>query len=939
MRSRQKPSSFKTSLTQYGLVAAASFAFWPAGSLLRADETLPAAQMAPQSAASRSAENQVASLPALPPRTAMQPIKATPIERLLPADLTDSVVLNSRSFGIPFNIDNAGTRPVEVRLFVSRGNDSEWKLFDRKPPTVKEFQFKGTDDGRYWFATRTIDAAGNAQPKDHLSPQLRVFIDTAKPQMSLQVDADASGRVEAAFTYEDQTPIKSIQIHYATDVLREWTKLGADNAVATGKIKFTPKENWQQLSLQIITTDAANNRAVISKLIQRPRIATEKTPDFAVIDAYDHAAGPHEIQLVANGEDNPISSSAARRKLATEGSNKSHPSMYVHRADDTNRSIFVTGGGSQPSDDAKAKLPAVDADAKIAQVPTYAPPTNRRSPQPVTNSFFRPGQPGASASATQPFDPRQTDPRSLTQPNTRTNQFGLSGAPQTRSFGPPSVTQNRKQYQLMRPTPAQPAATATAPPATFAPRLNAPPANVATKLPAANTGASRMLGTQSVDPNAPPVPRGMTAPDSMQRPSAFQLPPSMHTPAITSPTTGAPAIAMPSPQPTTPPFQPAPQFPAQQFAPRQSPPQPFSAIPQFPAAQPSAAPNPGMISLPPASTPEQISNGFGGLNKPNGPQTFAATEQTEPQQPAELSIDRQPPKQRASRTVAEAMRPLDPKTASNNPTQATAKSPSDKQPSKKQPIDVESPAYRAMRQSQADYDQALLADRTVVRYSDSERFSLEYELEAIGAGGAESVELYGSTNAGKTWKRWGNDPDLTSPFDIETKGEGTFAFKIVVISRNGLASPRPLSGETPDIAVIVDKSKPDVKITDVKYGEGERTGSLVIRYDCKDPNLMQRPIALSFSDSPDGPWTTIAGGLQNEGDYVWPGDPELPRKIYLRIDAKDRAGNDGTYLLEEPIDSQGLAPRARIRGFRSLSDRSFADPKDQTAGRPSGSFK
>jgi hypothetical protein len=331
---------------------------------------------------------------------------------------------------------------------------------------------------------------------------------------------------------------------------------------------------------------------------------------------------------------------------------------------------------------------------------------------------------------------------------------------------------------------------------------------------------------------------------------------------------------------------------------------------------------------------------------PDGRETLTATEESTSKQEskptAELSIDREAKKPRSNRTVAEAMRPLEPKSADldrqRTATQAQIQAQAQAQP-KKNPIDVDSPAYRAMRQSQAAYDQALLADRSVVRYSDSERFSLDYELEAVGAGGAEAVELYGSTNAGQTWKRWGNDPDLVSPFDIETKGEGTFAFKIVVISRNGLASPRPLSGETPDIVVIVDKSSPDIKITDVKYGEGERTGSLVIRYDCKDPNLMQRPISLSFSDSPSGPWTTIAAGLRNEGDYVWPGDPELPRQIYLRIDAKDRAGNNGTYLLAEPIDSQGLAPRARIRGFRSLSERGFAEPHDQTAGRPSGTFK
>lgn len=248
--------------------------------------------------------------------------------------------------------------------------------------------------------------------------------------------------------------------------------------------------------------------------------------------------------------------------------------------------------------------------------------------------------------------------------------------------------------------------------------------------------------------------------------------------------------------------------------------------------------------------------------------------------------------------------------------------------------DTESPDYRALRRSQEEYDRAIMAGKAPMRFSDSVRFSLEYELEAVGAGGVEAVELYGSNDGGRSWDRWGDDPDLKSPFDIETKGEGVFAFKIVVVSRNGLASPRPLPQDSPDIVIIVDKSEPDVRINAARYGEGNRAGNLVIRYSVEDHNLVQRPVSLAFSDNLKGPWTTIAAGLQNDGEYIWPGDPELPRELYLRIDAKDRAGNIGSYVLDKPIDARGLAPRARIRGFRSLGENGYTSPRDQTASRP-----
>ncbi|MEM6473997.1 MAG: hypothetical protein AAF802_30890, partial [Planctomycetota bacterium] len=276
----------------------------------------------------------------------------------------------------------------------------------------------------------------------------------------------------------------------------------------------------------------------------------------------------------------------------------------------------------------------------------------------------------------------------------------------------------------------------------------------------------------------------------------------------------------------------------------------------------------------------------------------------------------------APRTLSEAMRPMQ-----STPGFESIPAPSPELPSREsmraerqrvEEFRAQSEAnQRANRETQQRFDLAQLDRGIPFRYSDSNQFSLEYELEAIGELGAQAIELYGSLDGGETWERWGADRDGSSPFDIETKGEGVFAFRMVVLGNNGLSSPRPLSGDSPDIAVVVDQQLPQVKITSARYGRGDRTGSLIVEYECEDDHLMTRPIAISFSDSLEGPWTTIAAGLRNDGSYVWPADPQLPPRIFLRVDATDKAGNIGTYLLDQPIATGGLAPRARILGFRS----------------------
>lgn len=326
-----------------------------------------------------------------------------------------------------------------------------------------------------------------------------------------------------------------------------------------------------------------------------------------------------------------------------------------------------------------------------------------------------------------------------------------------------------------------------------------------------------------------------------------------------------------------------------------------TAQPQSTAVQPQTPFFTETIPVPEGERPEPTQ-----LNQPAMPElaeeTPAADRALSPWSPIDPNASDRPNR---SFSTAPSLRPVSPGAMTE-----MDDAPTRSRPSRREPVTVDNPL-----------DLERLAQRAVVRYSLSHQFSLDYEIEAIGGRGVEAIELYGTTDGGQSWKKWGDDPDKLSPFDIETNGEGIFGFQIVVVATNGLSSPRPLPGDAPDIVVVVDETLPEVGISGAKYGTSDRAGSLVIAYHCEDQYLVSRPITLSFSDSVSGPWTTIAAGLRNTGDYVWPADPQLPRQIYLRIDALDQASNVGSYVLEEPIDTQGLAPRARIRAFRSIPGR------------------
>jgi hypothetical protein len=203
-------------------------------------------------------------------------------------------------------------------------------------------------------------------------------------------------------------------------------------------------------------------------------------------------------------------------------------------------------------------------------------------------------------------------------------------------------------------------------------------------------------------------------------------------------------------------------------------------------------------------------------------------------------------------------------------------------------------------------------------FSSSKAFSLDYSIENELDSPVSSIELWGTTDQGQTWQLWGKDPDHASPFDIQVESEGLFGFRMIIVGANGLASNRPLHGDNADAWIHVDLERPSVKLTSALYGKGKESGSMIIEYSALDDHFPERPITLSYSESPNGPWKIIASGVRNNGRYVWPADPTLPASLYLRIEAHDAAGNMGVHRLDTPIDVQGLAPRGKIQGFRPI---------------------
>jgi len=225
------------------------------------------------------------------------------------------------------------------------------------------------------------------------------------------------------------------------------------------------------------------------------------------------------------------------------------------------------------------------------------------------------------------------------------------------------------------------------------------------------------------------------------------------------------------------------------------------------------------------------------------------------------------------------------------------------------------------------------------------RFDLAYEVEQKGPSGISKAEVWITRDDGKTWQKWSETEKVESPVtvDLATRNnpqvEGVYGLKIVLLSGAGLSKGPPISGDVPDMRFDVDLTPPVVKIYE-PIPDPNQKDTLILRWQAVDRNLASDPITLEWAEQQDGPWNPIVGEesgaplsasapaaakrLPNSGQYSWRLPANFPtHRVYLRVTAKDVAGNIGEVRSPHPILVDMNKPVAHIHGIigASLPDR------------------
>jgi hypothetical protein len=199
-----------------------------------------------------------------------------------------------------------------------------------------------------------------------------------------------------------------------------------------------------------------------------------------------------------------------------------------------------------------------------------------------------------------------------------------------------------------------------------------------------------------------------------------------------------------------------------------------------------------------------------------------------------------------------------------------------------------------------------------VRRINARTFRIGYEVNNVGPSGVGSVDLYITEDGGRKWFHYGSDPDRQSPFEVVVPRDGQYGFSLRVRNGLGVVADPPQPHEPPELVIQVDQTPPVARLLPLQQIAQGGLYQVQIGWFAQDDRLADRPIALSQSTNVEGPWEPISGWMENTGRFDWTVSSLAPRRVYLRLEVRDAAGNVTSVITDQPLLIDTTPPTARI---------------------------
>ena len=127
-------------------------------------------------------------------------------------------------------------------------------------------------------------------------------------------------------------------------------------------------------------------------------------------------------------------------------------------------------------------------------------------------------------------------------------------------------------------------------------------------------------------------------------------------------------------------------------------------------------------------------------------------------------------------------------------------------------------------------------------YLNSPKFDIPITVAPEHRGAISALELYMSRDRGQSWDLYGRVAPDRSNFPVTTPGDGAFWFSVVVVYSAGRREPSNLRAAPVGQRVVVDTTRPDVRLTAERQGD-----EIAVTWDIRDENLDLRSLKIEWS--------------------------------------------------------------------------------------------
>ncbi len=229
-------------------------------------------------------------------------------------------------------------------------------------------------------------------------------------------------------------------------------------------------------------------------------------------------------------------------------------------------------------------------------------------------------------------------------------------------------------------------------------------------------------------------------------------------------------------------------------------------------------------------------------------------------------------------------------------------------------------AAPASQSTRTSLSEALhVRDRTV---------AIDFDVDRRGPSGVKKIEMYYTQDDGQNWVKYSESLNTNPPLQLDLpKADGLYGFCMVLYSGVGQSEGPPQRGDPPHFRLLVDRTLPQVAMY-APVLDPNQPNALLLRYKANDANLVPDSVALFWRAQTNQPWQPISPAARHpaaQADGViecsWTITPEIPNNVYLKVTARDQAGNVGEFVTRDPVMVDLNKPIARVKAVVPASYR------------------